>query len=186
MAALTLVQPTQIGAGTWRYTYSGTAPFRRYCKGALVASPTDTTTGYSDDTFLVVEDVDDLLEPPVVEVYDSTDTTSVPLQLENASRTVLQWRGSEGDAMYYLTYWNGVAYVPPLFPYVMSQGLGYYQYAVTTPETGSETWRITTMLEDGTESDDVDITVVLVPNPDPPSISMTYSAGTGLVTIAAR
>ena len=186
MASLTLAQPQKVGYGTWRYTYSGTAPFRRFVDGAQVLKHDDVEEGKSNDTYVIVSDMDDDLEPPVVEVYDSTDLTSIPLQFENASRNVLQWRGSQNDEVYLVEYWDGDSWEEPDYPYVKATGVGYYQYVTPFAQSGETVWRVTAQQLDGSESVAVEYTVVLIPNPAPPSISISYAAGTGLLTVAAR
>ena len=186
MSALTLSQPTAVGTGAWRYTYSGTAPFRRYVNGLLVVRPTDTSLGYSEDTFIIVEDTSDPVEPPVVEAYDATDTTSIPVQYTNASQLILQWRGYSADEFYTVQYWSGSTWTTPTNGRVPSHGLGYYQYYTITPMSGDVKWRVTANQVNGLTTIPVQFNITTVPNPDPPSIEGSYSAGTGLLTISLR
>ena len=186
MASLTVSQPIKVGYATWWYTYSGTAPFRRYVNGRLVRSYTDVEEGQSEDTFIKVSDNSDNLEPPVVEVYDSTDETSIPIQYENASQLILQWRGGPDDDFYKVEYYDGAEWIEPDNSTVRSNGNGYYQFNTVTRQADSVQWRITARHTNGTSSNAVSYTVFVVPNPEPPSITGTYAAGTGLLTISAR
>ena len=85
--ATTITSIVKNDNGTWTYTYTGTAPFRRYLDGILIdgGAVSDTsvtvqsnrtaassTRTWSD--FTTIGSIDDTEEPPPVEIFDATET----------------------------------------------------------------------------------------------------------------
>lgn len=167
---------------SWKFVWTGTSPYYVIRKGVLVFPPSTTRTEW-------IFDHDDDQEPPVVEVYDSTQVSTASVQLTNPPYGMLQWWHAE-NAAYYLvqkevtdgaaTYWVNV---PPL---IIDLGVGYYQYE--TPALSDETttsYRVVAVDQNGAQNL-VEFDIPMVRNPDPPRITISYDAGTGNATVSER
>lgn len=178
--ATTLSPPTKVGYGAWRYTWTGTAPFRVWSYDTY-SYLLDST----DDTEITVAAIDhNNIEPPAIAVYDSTETT-IPEGVTYPARLVLQWRGYR-YAEYYRIEKETSPGVFTTVQGVAEDGQGYYQCSIAkvTDDVSEDTYRVVTVDKSGAETD-TEITAVIIRNPDPPKLTYTYSAGTGLLTIAA-
>lgn len=180
--AATITSVSKVAPFTWRYAWSGTAPFYVIHKGRHVFVPSTTRT------FHLFEH-DDNEEPPVVEVYDSTQAETAAYQMINPPYMLLQWYHAT-DAKYYIaqqeqtvgsvTQW--VTQKPTMF----DTGVGYYQFSTPILDDEEEhTWRVVALDDLGHENA-VEFTMTMVRNPDPPRITLSYSAGTGNLTVSAR
>lgn len=180
--AASITSVSKVAPFTWRYQWTGTAPYYVIRNGRLVFVPTTTKTEH-------IFDHDDNEEPPVVEVYDSTEAETASAQMVNPPYMLMQWYHAQ-DAKYYIAQqrqtvganYQWVTRKPTMF----DTGVGYYQFA--TPVLDDEedhTWRIIALDDLGHESP-VEFTISVVRNPDTPSISLSYNAGTGNATVAER
>lgn len=180
--AASIASVSKVAPFTWRVAWSGTSPFYVVRNGRLVFVPTTTKTEH-------IFDHDDNEEPPVVEVYDSTEAETASAQMVNPPYLLMQWYHAE-NAKYYIAQqretvgsnYQWITRKPTMF----ATGVGYYQFS--TPVLDDETehaWRIMA-LDDIGNSSQVEFTTTMVRNPDPPIISLAYSAATGNVTVSAR
>lgn len=179
-AAITSI--TRIAPLTWKFVWSGTAPYYVVRNGVLIFSAATERTEWLFEN-------DDNEEPPAIEVYDSTQVATALSQIANPPYGLLQWWHASSAAYYLVqkevtdgaaTYWKTV---PPL---VIDLGVGYYQYdtGVLDDET-TTTFRVMAVDEQGGQNP-IEFDIPMVRNPDPPSISISYSASTGNATISER
>jgi hypothetical protein len=164
------------GYQAWRYTWSGTSPFRLYLDWELVDGRSTT------DTSRVFVNADDD-EPPVLEVLDANDTSD-PEQIRNGGRAVLQWRDT-AQSDYYLIE-EKVSGTWTEMDIVQHDGLGYNQYIteLLDDETTAQ-FRVTATASDDSAGQPLPYDLFIVRNPDPPNITMSYSSSAGEVTVAA-
>lgn len=171
--------------GTWRYVWGGTAPYRLYRYGRLLADDTldgtiidEATTNNTSRVF----DDGDAYEPPQLEVLDSTDSQT-PDNILYPAYLALQWHEAPEAHQYRVDRYIGAAWVAQ--QYVPADDRGYYVYE-TPPLTDGETYiyRIVPLTETGDELQSVTYTVDFVTIPEPPEVSITLATGT--VTVAAR
>lgn len=166
----------KIGAGAWRYTFTGTAPFTVTSRGQQILVTSDseevTVTGDADS-----------IEPPPIEVYDSTGSAATLQQTLYPPRVTIQFRGRTTNAYYVVSQyisgqWTQIATV-------LEDGRGYYDVVTPYAVTGEYQFRVTPYDESETAGIPLDFEVSHFTNPEPPELTYTYNAGTGNVTIAA-
>lgn len=175
----TLSPPVKLAYGVWRYDWTGTAPFRVFDYGtySFQIEATDETSYFVTS--------DNNIEPPPIEVFDSTETASVAVGETYPASIVIQWRGYS-----YADYYDVQKEVSPsTFETVYREpetGAGYYRYISQKEMEDVETvtYRVIVYDKSG-ESVNVDTTQIVIRNPSPPELTYTYNAGTGLLTIAA-
>lgn len=180
--ASSITSITKPAAFSWQYNWSGTSRFHVIAKGRDVFFPSTTKTSH-------IFDHDDNEEPPVVEVYDSTETEADVDQMVNPPYMLLQWYAAT-DAKYYIAQQQETVGANTQWttrkPTIFANGEGYYQFATPVLDDEEEhTWRIIALDDLGHESI-VEFTMTMVRNPDPPRISLAYNAGTGSLTVSAR
>jgi hypothetical protein len=171
--------PTATRTGTYavRYDWTGTAPFDVWQDGIRVLSGTTLTTYTAQTT-------DGTSNPlPAVEITDVTDTALAESE-RFSPRVKFQWRG-QSDASYYRiqqyldSEWTSIGMVK-------ENGTGYYSWESTAQTDGSSAqFRVVPYDTRGYDGLPLTITHAVVCNPAPPAVSYSYSAGTGLLTIAA-
>jgi len=167
---------------SWKYQWSGTSPFYVYRDGGNVFGIGTTT-----QTSWIFEGQDDK-EPPVVEVIDSTESTSIIEQLNNPPFAILQWREATGAAYYVVQQYdtsNGAGFWRSWVT-VNENGRGYYNYRTAVlDDVTTASWRIAAYdLAGGVTY--ITFSMFVCRNPEPPSIDISYNAGTGLLTVSAR
>lgn len=176
--ATTLSPPTEISNGLFRFTWTGTAPFRVF----------------SYQTFEYLYDSTDLTEitlasfngeVPSIEVYDSTETAT-PEGLLYPAKAILQWRGYHLATTYRIDKYVSAAWVEQ--DTIIEDGRGYYRYTapVSDDSVSSEIYRIVTIDATGSETAS-SITPFIIRNPSPPiplNDQISYNSGTLTVTVA--
>jgi len=175
--AATITSITKTGYSSWLFTWTGTEPFYVWRDGVLVLD------GVSD-TETIIEGTD-AEEPPAIQVLDSTETDD-PLTVAYPPFGLLQWRGDAAVSYYRVDRYVGAAWVTYIT--VGESGDGGY-YSAKTPalvDAVAAQWRIIAVDSVGNESEPLPFTFSITKHPDPPVIDMSYSDGTGLLTIEAR
>uniref|UniRef100_A0A6M3IYE6 Uncharacterized protein n=1 Tax=viral metagenome TaxID=1070528 RepID=A0A6M3IYE6_9ZZZZ len=164
------------GTKAWRFALSGTAPFDIYMEGKLFI-------GDLDESEIVING-DSAYEPPVIEVLDSTDSNE-PEQVTYPPYLVLQWRGNSAASYYQVDRYVGSAWTRQ--GTVKEDGSGYYRFDtdVLADET-EHTFRVVPVDSDGNTGHSFSVTSLIVKNPDPPSIDITYNGVSGNAEVRAR
>ena len=178
--AATITNILKVSPGAWRYMWSGTAPYFVYRKGVALLQWTNLTQ-------LIVEGTDDQ-EPPAIEVQDSTDLDSTVEQLNNPPYATLQWFMAENAQSYVVQqkHTTGGVETWSTIRVLFERGHGYY--VVATPildDVTEHEFRVVAVDAVGNQTA-IGFTVFMVRNPDPPRVTMSYSAATGLLTVSAR
>ena len=173
--ATTLSPPTEISNGLYRFTWTGTAPFRVF----------------SYQTFEYLYESTDLTEitmassggrVPAIEVFDSTETTVIPEGLLYPAKAILQWRGYQLATLYRIDKYVSAAWVQQ--DTIIEDGRGYYRYTspVADDSISQEIFRIVTIDATGSETAS-SITPLIIRNPSSPIFSsITYNSGTLTLT----
>jgi len=174
----------RIGYGVWRFTWSGTSPYRVYKDGRLVRGKmlgeddpyAETTTNTS-----MTVSTDDNDQPPQVEVLDSTDGTAN--QVAYPPYASISWRGSEHADRYSIQEYSGGAWSE--IASVRERGdAGYYLWqSQALTDCTTHQFRVFAVNDDDSESGEVDIDIEIVRNPATPDASYSYDSGTGNVTV---
>lgn len=170
----------KIGSNNWTYTWdpnTTTSPYRPYLRGELLVNESTTATEYTVSGT-------DLLEPPPLEVLDATDTVAAQ-NLRYSPLLTLQWRGDTDAGIYRVE--EKVSSVWTLRRTVQETGAGYYRYeSATLADITTHNFRIIPVDPLGVLGNPLPVDVFMVRNPAVPSISLSYSSGTGDVTVSAR
>lgn len=172
----TLNTPQRLDNGLWLFSWTGTAPFRVFNYERMEYEFTST-----DQTEAIIEGSSDI-EPPALEVFDSTETQT-PDGVLYPNLVTLQWRGYKYAESYTIQLDSGAGYVDVWT--VLESGRGYYTYTTTALEDG-DTASYRVVMEDlsgATSNTDFDIVIATLPVT--PLLTYTYSAGTGNLTIDA-
>ena len=169
----TITEIKKMSPVDWQYTWDGTAPFTVHQQGRVILQSTTYTSTIVKGTST---------EPPVLEVYDSTDTPPAYATVNNAPYLTIQWQGVTTAVLYKIYQWSGTAWV--LQGRMIETGLAYYQYGTRYLGAGDEQWQVIAVDTYGTESVARVITTEIIANPVAPSIQLSYSSGTGNVTIS--
>ncbi len=167
---------TRVGAGAWEYAWSGTAPFTVYSDGVAVLQESDATSVVMQWT-----DDDSHVEPPPIEVIDSTGDVSTMQQAIYPPQIVLQFRGRTTNLYYVVQQYDGAAWQTVCS--IHEIGVGYYRATVRAQPTGSYQFRVTPYDESGSVGTPLQYTLFHHTNPAPPELTYIYDAGTGLVTV---
>lgn len=172
---------TKVGTVTWRYEWTGTAPFKLFQEGQdLLNGGTTTDTSrefYNGDQY----------EPPVIEVQDSTEFSNTALTMAYPPDTILQWRGVTGAAYYLVEQYVGSAWVTVVGGYIPETKKGYYKFEsqfltdCTTPK-----FRVTPYDSNGYSGTAIEFEKFFVRLPPAPEIETSYDADTQLLTVSAR
>jgi len=171
--ATTLNPPSSVGAGVWRYTWTGTAPFRVFRYDTYEYQYTETEL-----TELTVTSA--TTEPPAIEVFDSTETAD-PTGLTYPAKAILQWRGYKYASYYSIQKYNGSTYDE--VSQVGETGRGYYQFTAPIPsdDTATDVYRVVNVDISGATTN-TDVQVTIIRNPDPPLIEATYDSNTNTIS----
>jgi hypothetical protein len=175
----TLSTPIKQTYGIWRYDWTGTGPFRVFSYETYQYVLDDT-----EETTLFVTDGNDI-EPPVIEVFDSTQEDSLAEAEEYQPRIVIQWRGYQYADYYTIQKETSPGTYTDVDSYV-EDGRGYYKYqgSIEASDYAEYSYRVVVTDKAGYTSS-TDFTRYIVRHPDPPELTYTYNAGTGLLTVAA-
>ena len=175
----TLSPPEKVSYGTWKYAWTGTAPFSvfDYRSYEFVVENSDDTEYYATS--------DDNTEPQAIEVFDSTESTADALGLDYPARVILQWRGYSYADYYEIQQETAPSTYTTVQTYI-EDGSGYYKFVspVTTDDVETASYRVVMYDRAGAFSN-TDTEQVIIRHPSPPELTYTYNAGTGLLTIAA-
>ena len=172
--AIAAFMAQQTGPQEWRLAFSSddsAATFYLYRDGLLVGQ---TELGWWD---VVVPTG----EYPVLVVYDDADAASGPA---HPGLVRLQWYRVSGVGHYRVDeqvsgVWTGRARL-------YQDGRGYYHWTSRWLEdVTSHAFRVVAVGVDGNEATAAELAVLMVRWPDPPDVSLSYSADTGKVTISA-
>jgi hypothetical protein len=174
LSGLTMNPPVQVSDDLWLLSWTSTwnHPFRVYRDGLLVSE----------------QDARQYLahiapgESPIFEVLDNPALHPSPAY---PPYLFLGWK-ADSDAVQYRVEEN-VASVWTLRALVTAQaGEDWLTHAtgVLVDETQAE-WRVIPVDAAGNQGTAKTFTVLMVRYPDPPSVTFTYNAGTGAVTLAA-
>ena len=126
---------------------------------------------------------EDLEEPPIIEVQDSTEFSNTPEQITNPPFIVIQWR-SAISAGYYLIEQLILA-VWTKIRTIQEEGSTYYSFSSNVLDDVTDTsFRITTFDNEDNQSNPIALTFFVIKNPLPPQINKAYVSNT--ITISAR
>lgn len=158
----------------YEHTWTGTEPYVLLLNGLPYREVYDLTS-------IIVEGAD-AEEPPVLEVYDSTETSATSELYP--PWYVLQWRGSTAVEQYRVEQYVGAAWVA--LGSIRENGSGYYQYP-TEAQTDVTTiqFRVIAIDSEANESEAATLSVFNIRHPDPPRISMAYAGGNVTVSVRA-
>jgi hypothetical protein len=175
MVVYTTIEKT--GDTAWRWTWTaGTGPYDAYLYGRRIRF------GLTETNLTLDSDDYSSTEPPPLEVVDrgASETATSTLYPPYA---VLQWRGNTGCERYRIDRYTAGAWVEEAS--VAETGRGYYVYesaALTDGETHQ--FRVVALDDRGYEADPVAFSIDHICQPDPSAINLSYSQGTGLITIS--
>lgn len=175
----TLTPPTKESYGVWRYDWTGTAPFRVFSYGTYTYIIDDT-----EETSLFVTS-DNNIEPPAIEVFDSTETDDIAAGEEYTARFIIQWRGYQYADYYTVQKETAPSTWTDVDNYI-EDGRGYYKFqgSLESSDYTIPTYRVV-MTDKAGATSTTEFSYYIVRHPDPPELTYTYNAGTGLLTIAA-
>lgn len=176
----TLSRPTKVSSGVWRYSWTGTAPYSvfDYRSYEFAVRSSEDTEYYATS--------DRGVEPQAIEVFDSTESTSTALGVLYPARITMQWRGYAFADYYEIQQEMSTPNTYETIQVYNEDGSGYYKFTATklTNDVGTGSYRIITVDKSGAVIN-TDFEAVIIRHPSPPELTYTYSAGTGLLTIAA-
>ncbi len=175
----TLSPPTKTAYGIWRYDWTGTGPYRVYSYGLYQFIEEET-----DDEFIYLSSTGNI-EPPAIEVFDSTETDDIPQGEQYQSRFIIQWRGYQYADYYTIQKETAPSTWTDVQTYI-EDGRGYYKFQSTIESSDytEPSYRVILTDKAGATST-TEFSYYVARNPDPPELTYTYNAGTGLLTIAA-
>jgi len=175
-SAITAIE--KIGYQTWKFTFSGTAPYRVYLDGVLLTDNPmdgDTPDGATTDNDYFIIEHSDSQEPPAIELLDADDT-GTPLTLTHPPFCTLQWRSVDYADRYRVDLYTGGSWVEQAI--VIEDGRGYYQYTSDAlTDCTTHQYRVVAVDASANESAPISCDILVVRNPPPPSISVSYSSG---------
>ena len=174
--AASITETLMVGTKACRYTWSGTAPYTVYLKGDAVLQNTDQTEYTAQWT-------DALVEPPAIEVIDSTESAATLQQVLHSPKITLQFRGRRTNSYYVAQLWDGAAWAYDVT--IIEDGRGYYQVDAGFCETADYLFRVTPYDASGTAGTPLQFSIFHHTNPTPPELSYTYDSGTGNLTVDA-
>lgn len=172
--ATVISNPTRVGAKTWKYEWTGTAPFRIFSYDTYSYIHRDFP-----DTQLTIYGTSNLT-PPVLEIFDSTEGDPAKGDTYPA-QVVVQWRGTS-TAKEYVVYDTDNAATLATIP---ETGKGYYIWAGNTILADADTVNYTVNVKDvaGNASEASNQTFVVNRNPDAVKLSIAYDSGTNTFTV---
>lgn len=166
----------KLGTKTWKFLLSGTAPFTLYGPGGQIGAETSETS--------IILEGDDDYEPPLLQILDSASTDTV-YETENPSVICLQWRGDSSHSYYEVQ--ESVAGTWTHRRIMVENGQGYYEYqTLPLDDVTTATWRVLAYDSQENVGRSMEFNVLVVRNPEPPVVWITYNAVTGNATVSAR
>lgn len=166
---------SKVGTYSYKYEWTGTSPYDVWCDGEQLYD--DTT-----ETYCILEG-DDAVEGPPVEVQDSTE--SDPQNSLYPPRFTLVWR-QQNDAEYYVIQ----QYVGAVWTTIGSMAetdAGYYVFeTLALADATTHTFQIVPYDAQDIAGSVLPYTVLMTRNPDPPSVTISWTVGTHSVTATAR
>lgn len=177
--AASITEIRRLARGSWRYTWSGTSPFYVYQDGV---SRYNGSTTLTTDIFLNNSDY----EPPQIEIVDSTGSTATMQQVLYPPYFVFQWRWAYRAEQYVIRQYDSDSGDYEDRQTIREDGSGYYQFQTQAlADATMHLWKV--VAQDGALNEsELDFSMEMIRNPDPPALSFSYSAATGNVTIAER
>lgn len=174
MATITKIEKT--GSRSWRFTWTGTAPFDVVLGGRVVLENTSETTYEAESATAY--------EPPPIEVI-AAGAGSAQSQLY-PPYLVVQWFHLAFAAYYRVFEYVDSAWIQRGRT-ITDSGDGYYTYTTADLTDCAESkWRVIPYDAYGGAGDPVDITVMIVRVPDPPSVELTYDEATNEILVSQR
>jgi hypothetical protein len=172
MATITNIQ--RIGPRSWRYTWSGTAPFDVWQDGAKVLVQTALLTyivqGENNHT------------PPALEIRDADDT-GLPDSVTYSPIMKLQWRGQADASLYIVQKYIDAAWTTQIA--VRETGRGYYTFLTLPQDDGVlSQWRVIPQDERGYQGAAVTFSQTIIRNPPPPTVLYAYDEDTPALTVS--
>ena len=170
---VSLVSMYYIGPGQLRIVYSSDASdptFTIYREGVLIATTTQTeiTLAVAPGTSPVIEILDD----------GSAPTPAYPAQI------ILTWLAVAGSANYQIAQYNGSSWTT--LATITDDGSPTFSWTSNPQPDGQvATFKVTPIGSNGNAGTALTFAKLVVRFPDTPSVSITYSPGTGNTTIAA-
>lgn len=184
--ASSITELKKISSGTWKFVWTGTAPpFRLYRNGLLEPGDASQAVGETEDTERIFENYpdEDLEEPPIIEVQDSTEFSNVPAQVSFPPFIALQWRSVLDKGFYKVEQF--IAAVWTKIRITRDNGTRYFDFSSNVLDDVTSTqFRVTTSDDEGNEGSPITTTFFVVRNPTPPQINKAYASN--VITISAR
>lgn len=166
----------KVQAETWRFEWTGTAPFRIHRNGLL-----EETT---DNLNKTIEFPDDSEEPPALEVLDANDTAT-PENFKNPVFARIQWRSVPNTDLYFVQQKVGTSFLSRQS--FTDNGEGYFKFdSEPLVDEANTDFRVIAVDKTGNQSAVVDFDTFIVRNPDPPKITIVFNSGTTSFDISAR
>jgi hypothetical protein len=181
--AATLTDVRKQSDGAWRFTWTGTGPYDVVMHGQYLAQG-QTAAEYTYSDFVRLGETSDYADTaPPVEVIDTADTTTCQ-SLDHPPYARLQWRGNAAWTNYRVEQYISAVWTE--VDNIAEAGTGYYLWH-SDPLTDGAThqFRVIAVDQRGYESDPLAYSALVVTSPTPADVTLSYSAGTGLVTVAA-
>lgn len=164
---------TKVATRTWRFAWTATGNVDIYSNSRLIEYNYEGASyDYESNTAY----------PPALEVVDTGDTP--PDSYQHPSYLTLQWYGVDGASHYRIEQYVSGAWV--IRRRLYDDGRGYF--AIVTDELEdctTQQWRIIPVDAYNGDGAALEYNVSFARVPAPPSVTYTYSATTGLVTVAA-
>jgi hypothetical protein len=175
--ASSITSCVKVGAGAWRYAWTGTAPFTVTALGRTILDASEVTS-----TVLQWDDGETHTEPPALEVYDSTEDADALSQTLYPPVVTLQFRGRATNLYYVIQQWDGAAWDE--IATLNEDGSGYYRYDSPYWITGAYQVRVIPYDQSGTAG--IPLTFSIFHNTAPaPELTYSYNDATGDLTVSA-
>jgi hypothetical protein len=165
----TITNIEKLRSQTWKYTYTGTSPYRIYHLGKLLETTTDTEYEfeYSGAT----------IEAPALEILDANDTEDA-VSVQHPPRLVIQWYGNASVYAYKIQEYSDSVWRTRAVIY--ENGSGYYTCETSVlDDVTSHLWRVVATDDGQNESAALSFSALLVRVPDSPELDYSYDADTG-------
>ncbi len=178
----TITSVTKAGGAAWLVTWSGTPPFNLILQGRRLLEDT-ADVSYLYDLWTDSE------EPPPFEILDSVDIGNdiIATSMLHSPRAWLQWRGDVSVEYYHVNRYIDLSWKRVSGGIIPEDGRGYYEYISEVLEDGATVqFRVVAIDAEGYESMPLSHQVVVVCNPSPPMIDLTYDEGDGEWDVTAR
>lgn len=183
--ASSITEIKKISAGTWKFVWTGTPPFRVFRNGEVEPGDALLPEGQTASTERIYENYsgEDTEEPPIIEIQDSTEFSNSPTQITNPPFIVLQWRSAITEGFYKIE--QLISAVWTKIRTVQDDGNTYFSFASNILDDVTDTqFRITTIDSEGNEGNPIAFTFFMVRNPTTPQINKAYASN--VITISAR